>query len=172
MRVLGIDYSTRALDLVAVPFDGEDLDDAVWRRIDLTGGERYDGQGTFTAALRVRERLGHGFDWADVGLVYIEDPMSVSMATAKALGIVGGAIVASLPLHVRAGAVLNSIRPEDWKRVLCDSPHASKRTVRARVEALGFLQLGTGQDAFDAAGIAWAARAENQRAIRAAEVLP
>jgi Holliday junction resolvasome RuvABC endonuclease subunit len=169
VRVVGIDYSVRAIDLVALPFDGIDLDDAVWRRVEL-GPERGE-RGAFTAALRVRERLLVGFDWSGVQLVYVEDPMSVNLGTAKVLGRVCGAILASLPLTVRKGATINAMPVQDWKRILCGSPNASKQQVRRRCEQLGFLQLGTGQDAFDAAGIAWAARDENQRAIREAEVL-
>jgi Holliday junction resolvasome RuvABC endonuclease subunit len=70
-------------------------------------------------------------------------------------------------VSVRRGQV-NEIPAQEWKRVLCGKPNASKDQVRTRVEKLGFLKLGAGQDACDAAGVCWAARHENQKAIRAA----
>jgi Holliday junction resolvasome RuvABC endonuclease subunit len=109
-----------------------------------------------------------GFD--SVALTYIEKPYSQNRRTLATLSAIQGAIVASLPNNVRRG-VLNEISAHDWKRVLCGNANASKDAVRLVVEELG-LERGLPQDACDAAGIAWAARAENQRAIDAARITP
>jgi Holliday junction resolvasome RuvABC endonuclease subunit len=171
VRVLGIDFSTHAIDLVAVPWDGDRLDDAVWQRIELGPVDRDDQRerGGFLPSLRVHDRVLQRFDWDSIALVYIEDPMGVSIGAAKALGRISGAIAASLPARIRNDTNrVNPMRDNDWKRVLTGNPKASKATVRKRVEGLGFLRLGAGQDAFDAAGIAWAARHELQHPHRAA----
>ena len=163
-RVIGVDFSVEAIDIVALPWDGEDLIRSSWRRIELPD-KRTRGRGGIAACLRMRELVITAVDWGESRLIYVEDPMSVSIGTAKTLGRVGGAFIASLPYITRANAQVNVIDPQEWKRVLTGDAKAGKDKVRRYVEALGFLRLGAGQDAFDAAGIAWAARQENRAAI-------
>jgi Holliday junction resolvasome RuvABC endonuclease subunit len=166
VRVLGIDYSTRSVDFVVIPFDGERLEDADWKAVALVhGGEL---QHPVAAALQVRERLAGLLGWDSIALTYIEKPFSQNRRTLATLSVIEGAIIASLPLSVRKGA-LNEIDALSWKRVLTGHAKASKDDVRLCVEELG-LERGLPQDACDAAGMAWAARAENQAAIRAATI--
>lgn len=168
MRVLGIDYSTRSVDLVAIPYEDEGLEEAAWRSIDLLPPRRRPGEGGgLRAALLVRERLPRLLGWDSIALSYIEQPYSQNRSTLAALSQVEGAIIASLPANVRRGAI-SEIPAQAWKRVLCGHADASKDDVRQRVEQLG-LEPGLPQDVCDAAGIAWAARTENQRAVALAE---
>jgi Holliday junction resolvasome RuvABC endonuclease subunit len=172
LRVLGIDYSTFGVDLVAVPYAGADLHEAVWRSVLLrtrSTSRQAGGQAAFRAALAVRDRLVGALDWSGIQLTYIEQPYSQNRQTLATLSLVQGAVIASLPLQVRQGAI-SQIATQDWKELLTGHAAASKEQVRARVEELG-LERGLPQDACDAAGIAWAAREENHRASVRAEAV-
>ena len=168
--VLGIDYSTASVDFVTIPFDDDRLEDATWRTIKLLAPARA-GEApsrAVNAALLVRERMAGLLGFDSIALTYLEKPFSQNRKTLAALSVIEGAIVASLPLDVRKGAV-NEISAQEWKRILTGHANASKDAVRLCVETLG-LEVGLPQDACDAAGMAWAARAENHRAIEAATI--
>lgn len=161
-RVLGIDYSTHSIDLVTLPFDDpeETLDDAEWRCVELLQQRRKRdelGEYGLRAALLVRDRLSGVLGWDSIALTFIEKPYSIGKATLAALSLVEGAIVASLPYLVRRSAV-NDISAQEWKAAFVGRANASKSDVVARALELG-LEPGLPQDAYDAAGIAWAGRA-------------
>jgi Holliday junction resolvasome RuvABC endonuclease subunit len=171
IRVVGIDYSVRSIDFVAIPYDtdeDESLDDARWRRVELPTESRVVGERDLARlAIAVRERLAGELGWDSVRLTFIEKPYNNRNGrTLATLSVLEGAIAASLPIHVRRGAV-NELAVTEWKTLLCGHGHASKDEVRAHVERLG-LPPGLSQDACDAAAIAWAGRHLNLEAERRA----
>jgi Holliday junction resolvasome RuvABC endonuclease subunit len=170
MFVLGIDFSTRSADFVAIPYDDREelLDEAVWRTIEVLPNKRGPSDDAIRAALNIRERLAGALPWDSVALTYIEEPWTQGRKTLRTLSMIEGAIVASLPLLIRRSSI-NAIKAQEWKRALTGRSDATKGDVRRHVEGLG-LYPGLPQDAVDAAGIAWAARHENREAIARAEV--
>lgn len=156
--VLGIDYSTRAIDLVYLD---ESTDAARWHRIPLEKG---------IAGIR---QIRGGYAWAaeleDVYLVAIEDPMSVGMTQAKVLGRICGAVTAALPRSHEVWLM----RPDEWRMACGMKGNASKAAVYEFAILMG--QEGGSedwfrlpQDACDAFCIAYAARSINAKAVAAA----
>jgi Holliday junction resolvasome RuvABC endonuclease subunit len=155
--VLGIDARTRSVDLV---FLDENVDAARWHSLPLEKG---------IAGLRQIRRT---YAWAekleDVYLVAIEDPFSAGKTQAKQLGRVCGAIVASLPTSIDNDAVW-WMRPDEWRMACGLAGNASKADAAEWARATfpgGDIGIYS-QDAIDALGVAYAARAINARAIAA-----
>lgn len=160
MKVAGIDFSTRAVDLVLLD---EETTVASWHRIPLI-----EGRGTLAAARSLRGRFP-GRSWFEsegVYLVALEETFSGHHAgTAKKLGMIAGAIAVLLPPDL----TLLEIPAHEWKRETVGKAGSTKAAVQMWFTEVGFqANPGSGkwtQDAFDAYAIAWAARALNQRAI-------
>lgn len=157
--IAGLDFSTKAVDIVLL---NEDNDQAEWTRCPV-----YDPRGPLYAAESVRRMLPPPSWWEDNGvyMVGIEDPQSRFPHVAKALGMIAGAVASTLPF----GLTVLQLRPQEWKRELCGEAKADKALV-ASVAAGRILMAGGqcddwAQDAFDAYGVAFAARAINRRAI-------
>lgn len=158
--VLGIDYSTKAIDLVYLD---ETSDAARWHRIPLETG---------IAGIR---KMRHAYAWAaeleDVYLVAVEDPMSVSMTSAKKLGRVCGAVMACIPQSLEVWLM----RPDEWRMACGMAGNASKAAVMEFALLMG-QEAGTEdwfrlpQDACDAYCMAYAAREINAKAIGLGEV--
>jgi hypothetical protein len=182
MRLVGADISTKAVDLVALDLD---TDHAQWKHIPI-----HSKRGSFHAARNVRPALGHqallGGYWDDVAALWVEDPMSRNMGTCKALALVTGALIACVPQRV----IVERTKPNEWQHVFTGKTKATKADIEQQarallghetgerkgcVSALAFdLNAGTmrytlwPQDAYDAYGIAWAARELMTRAADAA----
>lgn len=156
MTVAGIDYSSRAVDIVLLDDDGRRCH---WTNIPLHGDTPLE------RARSLRGRLPLRSWWEDEGvyLIGIEDPIGHHAHTAKALGQAGGAIAALLPASL---TVLQTPTAE-WKRLFCGDAKASKDDVREAVSRDGVFGSSPGwtQDAYDAYAIAWTARHLNNAAI-------
>lgn len=153
--VLGIDYSTKAIDLV---FLDESAEACRWHSIPLARG---------IAGIR---QVRHAYAWAreleDVYLVAIEDPYSAGRTAAKTLGRVDGAILSSLPSRIASEHVWR-LRPDEW-RMACGLPgNAPKRDVAEWAKRFGSQVELWPQDAVDALAMAYAAREINARAVAA-----
>ena len=161
MRIAGCDYSTHAIDLVSLPWD--DGGPPKWRRIDLDGWDH----GAFPATLRVRGRMRgtHSF-FEDVANLYLEKPFGLPQ-TMWALGLVAGAIVASLPQQLVEEGAVSQINQPEWTRKLTGRGDTSKDDRIEHLRGLGF-DLGAKADhnAYDALGIAYVAREEILHAFR------
>ena len=150
--VLGIDYSTKAVDLV---FLDENEDSARWHSIPLERG--FDG---------IR-KIRHAYAWQreleDVYLVVLEDPMSAGRTAAKQLGRVSGAIGTCLPVET----VCWLLRPDEW-RMACGLPGNGSKAQVASWAASRFDCEMWSQDALDALAMAWAGREMIRRAVESA----
>lgn len=156
MRVCGIDSSSRAVDLVLL----DDNDHGEWHRLELAG------ETPFLRARDLRQKLPRGTFWDGVSLVGLEQTYSGAYSSATALALIRGAIGALLPAEL---TVLET-RPNEWQKLftgVAKLPAKStmrKALIRGRCSELGFWAPDLPQDAYDAYGIAWAARAINQAA--------
>jgi Holliday junction resolvasome RuvABC endonuclease subunit len=153
VTVAGIDFSTKAIDVVLL---NDDTDHATWHRYTITHK-----QGAFYAARQVNDAMPTSSFWDQVWLAAIEDPYSNSRGTAKALGMIRGAVLASIPTRLP----ILPTAPQEWKRVFCGNPSASKTDVKDAAIRRGFDPADAAQDAYDAYGIAWAIRKLNHDAI-------
>lgn len=154
-RIVGIDYSTRFVDLVFLDYDDAS---AEWKRIDLGGP----GLG-FQAALRAGRRVRSAVDWETTAIAVLEEPAGVNFRTAFLLGMVAGQVTAAMPERV----IVNYISPPVWRKLFGVSGRALgvKERVRRRAVQLGFDPgPGTPLDAYEAFAIAWVMREENARA--------
>jgi hypothetical protein len=110
--VVGIDLSTRALDLVKLD---ESSNRAEWVRCEL------EGKTAWERTLQVRDSVIGGSVlrwcqwWDDVYLVAVEAPYGHG---SDLLNRVVGAIAASLPARLRAPERCWIVRPDEWKRGL------------------------------------------------------
>lgn len=158
-RVLGIDYSSRSVDLVYLD---ETTDAARWHSIPLP-------LGVVAGARAVREEYAWSANLEEVYLIAIEDAYSAGRVTAKGLGRVCGAILASLPSTFPREHVW-IMRPDEWKLTCGLSGKARKLQVaewaRERFAAIDGIELWS-QDALDALCIAYAAREINAKAVAA-----
>ena len=152
MNVAGVDISTHAIDIVKLPFDG---DQATWDRYELQGSTG------IQRGLRASHYIPHGTYWDDVALVAIERPYGPGGDTLIALHLVVGAVAASTP----SSTVLWLLHPAEWRKA-CGLPgNASKDDVwnfAIPTPTTGDRFLWS-QDACDAYCIATAARNINQR---------
>jgi Holliday junction resolvasome RuvABC endonuclease subunit len=152
--VLGIDLSTRAIDLVRLD---ETTNQGTWDHLHLAGA---------TALERLRQVpvLMPRHSWYDdVYLVAVEAPLSRGQqGTIAKLSRVFGAIVACLP----AGVEVWDVAPVQWRKELGLSGHATKEQAAEAVDALrGPGALAWSQDALDAYAVAYYARELNARAV-------
>jgi hypothetical protein len=117
--VVGIDLSSKALDLVKLD---EDSPRAEWVRVELVGRDAWE------RTLSVRElllpfgpltRVDHDSWWDDVYLVAIEAPYGRGQAGTQAVLNRGvGAVAASLPARLRTPERCWVVRPDEWKKGL------------------------------------------------------
>lgn len=112
--VVGVDLSTRALDLVKL---NESDDRAVWVRCELQGKDAWERTLSIRSSLLKAMLLdwGHSSWWDDVYLVAIEAPMGHG---SNKLDRVLGAIAASLPEPLRRPERCWVVRASEWKHGL------------------------------------------------------
>ena len=157
-RVVGIDLSSHAIDLVAI---SENANLAEWTRVNLNGHDAW--QRTRT----VRQTMPPATFWDDVYLAAIERPFGASRRGQAVLMRVEGAILASIPAQVEVWEV----QPQTWKAAL-------GYTGRGKPGLLDFPPFDLdahnggeweggviGQDALDALGVALYARNLNAAGI-------
>ena len=155
MLVAGIDLSTRALDVVTIPFDQDADLPPVWTHVPLADQDP-SGLAWFYVCRRVRERIRNRVDFDEIVLVAVERPMG----HAQILLPLFGAITAAIPAH--CAVVFEP--PQTWRKVTLGKGNATKDDA---VEWA--LDHGAGRDwndhACEAFGLAWAVRELNRQAI-------
>lgn len=176
MAVLGVDVSTRAVDLVYLD---DDTDAATWQRIAFPkrkpvkapdGTKSIDSAAESTRAIRILRHTfprRHALEQAGVWLVAIEDPVGHHAHTQKWLGEITGAVKALIPPELP----VVSIQPGDWKEI-AGLPRGAKKAVvtphaRRHLELIQNVD-GWPPDAFDAYLVATAARTTHDHAREAA----
>jgi hypothetical protein len=111
-RVVGIDLSTKAIDLVALE---EDSNRAEWVRCELHGETAWERALNVWPAMRDSFSPGHWGWWDDVYLVAIEKPVNDQK---RVLRLIQGAILASLPAQLRQPHCCWEVHPSTWKAEL------------------------------------------------------
>jgi hypothetical protein len=147
--IAGIDYSTRAVDVVLLD---EDSDAATWHRFELEGADAFDRTRSVREAMR-RQHQYLASVWDDVLAVGIEDPRGYN---AGALYRIQGAILATIP----QATLVHPLIPSQWRKTVGLPGNASKGAVfEFTMKHSG--RAGSGiwpQDACDAYCIALATR--------------
>jgi len=145
MRVLGIDLSSHAVDLVFIPYDTDG--DPAWLRFHLVGSDAFD------RARSVAEHMcgPHSSLYDDVLAIGIEDPRGQN---AGALYRVQGAILAQLPAH----KLVEKWIPSRWRKAIGLPGNCTKAAVAQW--AAQWIPAGQSwpQDACDALAVAVATR--------------
>jgi hypothetical protein len=162
--VLGIDFSSFAVDIVALVDDEREA--IALPQIQLDGPRAID------RARRVPEISPSELAAWGVWLVAIEEPYSQNRGTVRALSRVQGAILARLPLWLR----VVETPPTEWLAVFSGLETVPARTSERKalakdkaVERVGYPATFWTHDQADAYGIGWAVRELNSRGIDAAE---
>jgi hypothetical protein len=141
--IAGIDYSTRAVDVVLLD---EDTDAATWHRFELEGNDAFDRARNAGKAFHISSLL-----WDEIVAVGIEDPRGYN---AGALYRVQGAILGRIP----TGVLVHPLPPSVWRKTVGLPGNASKADVMLHVFASTFGVGEWPQDACDAYCIALATR--------------
>jgi hypothetical protein len=118
-KICGIDYSTRAVDVVLLD---EDTDAATWYRFDLVGRDAFErARGVRRAMGRV---FGGGGDFDNVLAVGLEEPRGYNSGS---LYRIQGAILACLPRTL----LVQPWVPSEWRKAVGLPGNASKVDVFA-----------------------------------------
>jgi hypothetical protein len=142
--IAGIDYSTRAVDVVLLD---EDSDAATWLRIPLFG------QDAFERVRSVRQGMRSSM-WDDALAIGIEDPRGYN---AGALYRIQGAILSCIPNAI----LVQPFIPSQWRKTVGLPGNASKAQAADFVQSVKYpaaYTLEWPQDACDAYCIALATR--------------
>jgi hypothetical protein len=153
--IAGIDYSTRAVDVVLLD---EDTDAATWHRFPLEGKDAFDRARNVHNALAAAEGFyitrASAF-WDDVLAVGIEDPRGYG---AGSLYRVQGAILSCIPAPV----LVHPLIPSQWRKTVGLPGNAPKHIIhdyaRNRMYNVDGVERVYPQDAMDAYCIALATR--------------
>lgn len=150
MRVAGIDYSTRFVDLVTVPYEGAEM--PVWERFPLMGADAFDRARSVADSLPGRSSA----IWEDILAVGIEHPGG-NHGTGHMLRV-QGAILARIPARM----LVHPLPPGKWRKLVGLAGNATKNEVAEHalvdLHSLGHLWTlrDNGQDCLDAYCIALA----------------
>lgn len=131
--VAGIDYSTRAVDIVWIDDDG--AEQPIWRRFDLVGAD------AFERTRVVRAAMPSASTWDDTLAIGIEHPGG--RHGVHQLLRVQGAIISCLP----AGVLVQPWPPSQWKKAVGLKGNATKSEVESFVHLHTF--ANESQDTFD-----------------------
>lgn len=142
MAVAGVDFSTKAIDIVLLD---DDTDAATWHRFELTG------QDAFERVRAVKGAMPGASFWDATLAVGIEDPRGFG---AGSLYRIQGAILACLPRPL----LVQPLIPSFWRRTVGLPGNASKQDIALWAALKGFMPVDPQQDAWDAFAIAWATR--------------
>lgn len=149
MNTLGIDLSSRAVDLVLVD---ENEDRASWQQIELEGATAFDRLCAVNALMpQPGWYVSHG-----VYMVAVEMPESRFVKSLRALLPIFGAVVAALPDDLPVW----SLAPADWKR-----PMGLGNAKPTPDNFPTFDVADWSQDSLDALAVAKFARDTNAKAI-------
>lgn len=114
--VVGVDLSSRALDLVKLD---ESSNRAEWVRVELAGKDAWERTLAVRDALPPDDPAGiiyEGDFWGDVYLVAIEEPRGRGqLRTNAVLNRVVGAVAASLPARLRVPERCWVVRPDEYR---------------------------------------------------------
>lgn len=157
--VLGIDVSTKAIDLVLLD---ETTDQAAWDHIELRGATAFDR----LRDLPLRMPKWGWYEDNGIYLIAIETPMGRGQGGTEAkLNWIFGAVIACLP---RALDPVWPVAPHEWRKELGLPGNAPKPICAQRSVELGAHPDWATQDAYDAWAVARYAREVNRRGIEAA----
>lgn len=157
--VLGIDVSTKAIDLVLLD---ENSDQATWDHLELRGATAFDR----LRDIPLRMPKWGWYEDSNIYLIAIEAPYGRAQAgTLAKLSRVFGAVIACLP---RALDPVWEVPPHDWRRELGVPGNAPKQACAERCVELGAYPAWADQNAYDAYAVARYAREVNRRGIEAA----
>jgi hypothetical protein len=123
--IAGIDYSTRAVDVVLLD---EDSDAATWHRFPLEGADAFDRVRSVRESMRV-PYPGLTDKWDSVIAFGIEEPRGYN---AGALYRIQGAILSCLPTRT----LVHPIGPSEWRKTVGLPGNASKGHVKLQVDAI------------------------------------
>lgn len=151
MHVVGIDLSSRAIDLVKL---AENDDEATWLSVPLVGANAWD------RARTIRHAMPPAIWWDDVYLCAVEQPFGPSRRAQSVLMRAQGAILAAIPADIEVWEVT----PQQWRTHL-GVPNKVKPSWSYFPPS--FFDDYWPQDARDALAIALYARDTNAQAIAA-----
>jgi hypothetical protein len=145
--IAGIDYSTRAVDVVLLD---EDTDAATWHRFELLGKDAFDRTRDVQRAFNLTSE-----QWDSVMAVGIENPGG-KFGT-SAMYRIQGAVLSCIPFH----KLVQPFPPASWRKTVGLPGNASKDDVAEWATwkgGLGAKAVFWSQDACDAYCIALATR--------------
>jgi hypothetical protein len=152
MRVAGIDYSSRFVDVVTVPYEGAGA--PVWHRFPLVGADAFDRARSVADSVPGRSSVL----WDDVLAVGIEHPGG-NHGTGALLRV-QGAILARIPARM----LVHPLPPGKWRKLVGIKGNATKteaanRSINEPLPSRYVIDWGRWpQDAHDAHLIALATR--------------
>ncbi len=115
--LVGIDFSTHAIDLVAID---EDTGTPTWTRCDLSGSDAFERTRSVAAA------MPQASFWSDCLAIGIEEPQGAQRATVAKLKAIQGAVLSCIPRSI----VVQPFQPAEWRRAVGLPGNASKGHVR------------------------------------------
>jgi hypothetical protein len=154
VNVVGIDVSTRAVDMVKLPFDSND---AQWFRFEGAGRYAHD------RILDMRGQLPRGEWWDDVALVCIERAAGRGTGAVIDIAVMTGLVISVIPARLPVWRM----SPGEWRKECGMKGNATKADVAEWVQHDAPSTWSWPQDACDAFCIALAARAVNERQVAA-----
>lgn len=146
MRVAGVDFSTHAIDVVTVPYEGAGA--PVWHRFPLTGSDAFDRARSVADAMPGRSSVF----WDDVLAVGIEHP--AGRHGVAALMRVQGAVLSCLPARM----LVTPWPPAKWRALNGLKGNACKKDCADHAIANGAPAHWPTSDPYDAYLIACATR--------------
>lgn len=152
MRIVGVDFSVKSLDVVSLHLD---VPEPRWLHVPC--------HGSFRSSRDMLDLVPPHSWWADVALCAVEKPMSQQRNSISALMRMQGAILASIPHQIDVW----EIPPHEWKKECGLAGNAKKIDVAVWALDHG-ADLEWSQDACDALAIATAALRINTRGLEAA----
>lgn len=124
MRVAGIDYSSRFVDVVTVPYEGTGA--PVWHRFPLVGADAFDRARSVADSVPGRSSVL----WDDVLAVGIEH--ATGRINIPSLMRMQGAILSRIPARM----LVHPLPPGKWRKLVGLPGNASKSDVRVWSEAI------------------------------------
>ena len=121
MLVAGIDYSSRFVDVVTVPYEGTGA--PVWHRFPLVGADAFDRARSVADSVPGRSSVL----WEDVLAVGIEHPGG-NHGTGALLRV-QGAILSRIPARM----LVHPLPPGKWRKLVGLAGNSTKDTVAGRI---------------------------------------
>lgn len=153
LRVAGIDFSTKAVDVVTIAYGDENPAEAPsWQRVEFLF--RGDEGVRWLAACQRAGMIRRQIDWSDIDVAVLEYPAGVNHQMLTLFG----ALASQIPHnHVR----VTWLTPAEWRKTWLDhgglKTDEAKRRAQSKAVAAGF-PGDWASDAYDALGLAMAWR--------------